>query len=194
MTIQPPTQQHSIYVYQHDVFRVRRAVDFVLAGLRLGETVMVVAPDDLRTAVRAGLSQQVGISHLTYREVDAADYVGECFRDGILNREAFWDTVAPFLKDAQEAGRPMRLYGEGAALLWKQGHRQAALDLEGLWNEVIPRYPFSTVLCGYPSEKQTAEELLELLGRHNHVCVGDRVQHFNASKEGRIPDASHRSS
>jgi MEDS: MEthanogen/methylotroph, DcmR Sensory domain len=32
------------------------------------------------------------------------------------------------------------------------------------------QYPFSTV-CGYPAEEQPPEELLELLGRHNHVSA-----------------------
>lgn len=47
-------------------------------------------------------------------------------------------------------GNPnLRIYGEMVALLWDEGRRDAALELENLWNHLASRHRF-TLLCAYP--------------------------------------------
>ena len=43
------------------------------------------------------------------------------------------------------------MYGEVVALLWAAGHVNAALELEGFWNELGREIPFS-LYCGYPRQ------------------------------------------
>jgi hypothetical protein len=50
---------------------------------------------------------------------------------------------------AGEAPGPVRIYGEVVALLWAAGQVNAALELEGLWNDLGREIPFS-LFCGYP--------------------------------------------
>ena len=43
------------------------------------------------------------------------------------------------------------MYGEIVAVLWAAGHVNAALELEGFWNELGREIPFS-LYCGYPRQ------------------------------------------
>ena len=72
-------------------------------------------------------------------------------RAGRLDRAAFDTQVRPAILAAGEASGPVRVYGEVVALLWAAGHVNAALELEGLWNELGREIPFS-LFCGYPRE------------------------------------------
>jgi hypothetical protein len=48
------------------------------------------------------------------------------------------------------AGRgKLHAYGEMVGHLWTLGQRDAALELEEYWNELLARTPFS-LFCGYP--------------------------------------------
>ena len=52
---------------------------------------------------------------------------------------------------------PVRVYGEVVAVLWAAGHVNAALELEGFWNELGREIPFS-LYCGYPRESLGGSE------------------------------------
>ncbi len=70
-------------------------------------------------------------------------------RGGQVDLAAFATQFRPAILAAGEAPGPVRIYGEVVALLWAAGHVNAALELEGLWNELGRQIPFS-LFCGYP--------------------------------------------
>jgi len=172
----PAAGQHGVYFYQDLGFVTQRVQAFVRDGLAKGETVIVVATDEHRRAVRRSLSCSLGVIEPTYIDMDAAEYLSQFCIGGLLDKDRFMATVMPLLTQVQESGRPIRLYGEGVAVLWNQGFRQAAMELEQWWNELIPQYRFSTVLCGYASKDQTADDLVEILAAHTHASLGDAVK------------------
>jgi hypothetical protein len=69
-------------------------------------------------------------------------------------------------------------------VLWKQGHTEAAIRLEVLWNELASTYAFS-LLCGYAMGnffKETAK-LHEVCEQHTRVVDGPaHVLSFNAAR------------
>ena len=73
---------------------------------------------------------------------------------GRVDRAAIDAQIRPAILAAGEAPGPVRVYGEVVALLWAAGHVNAALELEGFWNELGREIPFS-LYCGYP--RQTVE-------------------------------------
>ena len=70
---------------------------------------------------------------------------------GRIDLAAFGTQFRPAILAAGEAPGPVRVYGEVVALLWAAGQVNAALELEGLWNELGQQIPFS-LLCGYPRD------------------------------------------
>ena len=60
-----------------------------------------------------------------------------------------------------EAGRPVRAFGEMVALLWDDGNVAGAIELEGLWNDLLQHQRF-TLLCGYPTTTLTGVSLRDV--------------------------------
>lgn len=172
----PARQQHAVYFYQHSDYLAWRVHDFVREGLAMGETVIVVATEEHRRAVRRSFAGSSRVGEPAYLEFDAAEYLAQFCTDGVLNKARFADTVTPFLTQAEGLGRPIRLYGEGVAVLWDRGYREAAIELEEWWNELIDQYRLSTVLCGYNTDMKTADGLVDVLAAHTHVCLGDAIK------------------
>jgi anti-sigma regulatory factor (Ser/Thr protein kinase) len=73
--------------------------------------------------------------------------------------------VGSLVDAAGAGGRHVRAYGEMVALLWEQGDPGAAIELEGLWNDLAETRVFS-LMCGYPA---TALETASL-GDTNGAC------------------------
>jgi len=55
--------------------------------------------------------------------------------------------IATALRQAAEAGRPVRVFGEMVWLLWDAGLIDAAIEVEAMGNELGAQYSFS-LLCG----------------------------------------------
>ena len=66
-----------------------------------------------------------------------------------MDPASFEAEVGQVIRAAGAGGRPVRLYGEMVALLWEAGQLNAALELEGLWNDLARDIPFG-LYCGYP--------------------------------------------
>src|ERR1700683_1309458 len=66
-------------------------------------------------------------------------------------------------------------FGEMVSLLWAQGKYEAAIQLEGLWNDAIEKHSF-TVRCAYPiagfDREEHAEQFLKICAGHSAVIPG----------------------
>ena len=60
---------------------------------------------------------------------------------GRIDRAGVDAQIRPAILAAGEAEGPVRVYGEVVALLWAAGHVNAALELEGFWNELGREIP-----------------------------------------------------
>ena len=70
-------------------------------------------------------------------------------RAGEVDAASFEAEVGQVIRAAGAAGHPVRVYGEMVALLWDAGQLNAALEVEGLWNDLARDIPFG-LYCGYP--------------------------------------------
>ena len=68
--------------------------------------------------------------------------------DGMPQWRPFREIVGDRVGELCERYPAMRAYGEMVDLLWQQGRRDAALRLEGYWNELGKLHAFS-LLCAY---------------------------------------------
>jgi signal transduction histidine kinase/ActR/RegA family two-component response regulator len=103
-----------------------------------------------------------------YVSLDAAETLSKFTFDGALDPQVFARVVGDIITRASLAGRRVRIYGEMVALLWAEGDHDAAIRLEGLWNELRESHPFS-LFCGYPMSGFGGESFAEPLSR---VCAG----------------------
>jgi len=80
--------------------------------------------------------------------------------------EKFAAALGPVIESALAFGGPVQVFGEMVALLFEQGNVNAAVELEGLWNELAPRYEFA-LFCAYT---MSSLEACGDLGAAKRVC------------------------
>jgi anti-sigma regulatory factor (Ser/Thr protein kinase) len=144
----------------------------------------------------SGVDLDAAVADGSYQVMDAAETLQRILIDGRPDARLFDDVVGGLVRAAAAAGRPVCAYGEMVALLWEDGHVNAAIALEALWNDLGLRVPFS-LFCSYPSSAVTADqaELLSQVCCSHTAVVGAApqrrsTQRFDASPEA--PRASRR--
>jgi hypothetical protein len=106
--------------------------------------------------------------------LDAATALARLTRWGLIDRQLFLDHVASLVgRLAAESTNRVRIYGEIVELLAEEGDLGSAQQLEGLWNELGERQPF-TLLCGYTAAHFTDDRALPAL--HAICAAHSRVQ------------------
>lgn len=158
--------------YAHDSDVVAQASAFVREGLLCDEPALLVATPAHRAAIDrhlrdAGVDTSAARAQSRFVCLDAATTLGTFMRAGALDPTLFASNVGGLLEAAVAGhGSSLRVFGEMVALLWHDGLVGAALELEGLWNDLAQTRSF-TLLCAYPTEVVEASRLTDL----NRVCV-----------------------
>ena len=127
---------------------------YLAEALDAGCAVVVVATPAHRLAFEsylAGVDANVAAARADgrYHAIDAAALLHRFAEAGQVDPASFEAEVGQVIRAAGAGGRPVRLYGEMVALLWEAGQLNAALELEGLWNDLARDIPFG-LYCGYP--------------------------------------------
>lgn len=170
-------RDHLVLFYQHDGELTDQAGEYLLAALHGGGTAIVVGTWEHRLAlarylVRAGADLAAARSAGTYSELDASDTVEAFVADAHADPARFWTAIAPVIRRAAQAGRPVRVFGEMVAVLWDDGLVGAAIEVEAMWNELSAQFPFS-LLCAYPvasvSGAWQSDQLTEVCRAHSAV-------------------------
>jgi PAS domain S-box-containing protein len=93
--------------------------------------------------------------------------------DGWPDRSRFETAVGSLVRSAAAGGRAVRAYGEMVALLCAEGHYDAAIALEGLWNDLAQTCTFS-LFCAYGwnlfPTVELAHSFKQICGQHHHAC------------------------
>jgi hypothetical protein len=106
---------------------------------------------------------------------DAATALGGFYREGVIDRAAFDQTIGAVVRAAAARGT-VRAFGEMVALLWADGAVREAIELEAMWCELRDREEF-TLMCAYPSAVMLDAPLHApvnaVCALHSEVHIGD---------------------
>jgi len=158
---------HSVYLYQEEWFLLTKLQAFFREGISQNETVIFIATEAHRNTLKASLVPELG-QYPFLIEADAEELLATFYRGGQLQTDRFFPATKAILAQAQALERPIRLFGEMATLLWKQGFRESALELELHWIELWQHYEFS-MLCGYPLVMEQLEDINGILRLHTQL-------------------------
>jgi DcmR-like sensory protein len=167
---------HAVRFYQDDDSLIRMVADFLGEGLAAGEPALaIVTPEH-----RASLVQELRGRHFDIEQmqtagrllvIDARETLAAFMKDGELNGDLFRKNVMAVI-DRLCQGRKdrwFRAYGEIVDLLWQDGQRATAIQLEALWNELQHTQCFAG-LCGYAMGKfYTDAGAQDIHREHTHV-------------------------
>ena len=148
------SHRHVVQFYDRDEELAENAGDYLAGAIAEGGAAVVVATPARCAGFEAQLAAggvDVGAARRdgTLVCLDATRIAPRLTRGGRVDLAAFATQFRPAILAAGEASGPVRIYGEVVALLWAADQVNAALELEGLWNELGQQIPFS-LFCGYP--------------------------------------------
>lgn len=169
---------HSVHIYENDGSLITRLCSIVATSLRLGDSTVIVATAEHRQQLVSAL-EEVGIDAKAcaadgrYTALDAQELLSMFMRDGLPAPDLFRQTIGAVLLDArrraQGRNQGLIVFGEMVALLWLDGNKAAALELEELWNAAMRDVSFH-LHCAYPREGfGAAHDIASVHGLHTHV-------------------------
>jgi hypothetical protein len=149
---------HSVHIYDDDSGLIKRLCGIVISGLHVGNSVLIVATAPHRDQLIKELRDSGTIIRTYARDgrfamYDAEETLATFMVNDRPDRNLFMQSVGALLSDARshavakDAG--LTVFGEMVAVLWEQGKKQAALELEALWNESLNDRAFH-LHCAYP--------------------------------------------
>lgn len=99
--------------------------------------------------------------------VDARATLNKVTHRHRMDQYRFHDVLGTLIIQAAARGQPVRVFSEFPALLIQDGHDQAILKLEDLWNE-LGRHQIFTVTCAYPDGYFAREHRRRMM---DHICA-----------------------
>ena len=155
LQVQPSLPEHVVHFYETDGSLYDAVAQFSADGLAAGEPVIYIATPAHRSALlkrlkRNGCSVESAVEAGDLTLLDARQTLSRFS----VGSELDWDKFGPLVggiieeKVRGRRGVRVRLYGEMVDLLWRDGHKQAAIRLEEMWNDLSKVHSLS-LLCSY---------------------------------------------
>jgi PAS domain S-box-containing protein len=177
--------QHSVQFYNDDAFLLDGLSRFVGSAVGAGDAVIIIATQahrqelSNRLSIR-GLDLARAVEQGRYITLDAADTLAQFMVEGRPDESRFVELIGPLITRAKAAAQNedgrAALFGEMVALLWAEGHTEAAFRLEQLWNEIALSHTFS-LLCAYPlshfQREEQAEAFRSICNEHSAVIPAE---------------------
>jgi DNA-binding NarL/FixJ family response regulator len=160
------TRCHEVQFYSDDEDFLESVTHFIVAALKFGNAAIVVATKPHRDMLLGALkAQDVDIDSLiqqgAYVSCDAADALSTFMIDDWPDvgrfLEAFNKLIDSALRAAKAKHPRVAIFGEGVALLWAEGKREATIRVEQLSNELAKNRKVD-ILCAYPFSLHIQED------------------------------------
>lgn len=173
-----PTE-HLVQIYEHDGVVLDALEGFVGGGLRMGDSVLVIATvahlqalEDRLTA--QGFDVEAARALEQYLPLDAEAMLAQFLVRGWPDDTLFAQLITDLLVRARRHGRRVRAFGEMVAILWAQGHNGATVRLEHLWHKICQQEGLS-LFCAYPRIGFTQDvevSIKDICAAHDRVIAG----------------------
>lgn len=181
LLVEAPAGRHFAQIHREIEALVESMTVFLEAGVRRGNSVLVVADVErvaqLHDRLAASKLQPTALrksGQLTVMEAPVFLAQFGAGPAGATDWAALRELLAPTLARMRPSGRDLRIYTEIASTLWNAGNTVAAIQLEELWNSLAASYEFS-LYCGYCMDthaEQSYAAPLEELGRTHSDMLG----------------------
>jgi hypothetical protein len=172
---------HSVHFYEHDEALIQRLRSIVAPAIDVGNSALIVASEAHRQQLRVALKATDVATEVLEQQgrltlLDADELLSQFMVDGFPDRQKFFDSMGKIIARSRQAAwnaqRGVTAFGEMVAVLWEQGNRIAALQLESLWNDLLYEQEFH-LHCAYPRNifrtNSEAAMIRAICDVHSHV-------------------------
>lgn len=144
------TAGHAVQFYEDDAFLVTVVADFLAEGLGMGRSCLVIATPEHRRGIAAALARSRPVDAAGVIYCDARECLARFMTGGRADEARFEASVGRMVAEvaARRPDRVVYAFGEMVNVLCADRMAGAALELEGLWNDLLTRLPVS-LLCAY---------------------------------------------
>jgi PAS domain S-box-containing protein len=188
----PQPHDHTVEFYEDDFALIESLTLSIGGALLEGRSAIVIATPIHRERFTAalksrGLDPDLIVRQGRLRMLDAAQtlslFLIDEYPDAALFHRRVGGLVQQLAATSQGQDRRIAAYGEMVALLWADGNRQAALDLEQLWNQLAIEHSFH-LHCAYPMRlfgaAGDADRLRQICSQHSEVISPSYASHPSA--------------
>jgi hypothetical protein len=167
---------HSVHIYEDSEALISRLCAVVSASLRSGDSVLIIATAEhrnqlLRDLQDCGLDVREHAREGRYAMLDARETLAAFMKDGMPDTNLFNAAVGDILDgiggSSRTSEKRLTVFGEMVAVLWEDGKKDAALQLETLWNEALNNRAFH-MHCAYPQGILTEGDVAAIRSVHSH--------------------------
>jgi KaiC/GvpD/RAD55 family RecA-like ATPase len=169
---------HSVHIYEDSAALISRLCGIVASSLKIGDAVLIVATSEhrdelVKELLSAGIDVRPHAREGLFTMVDAEEMLSTFMLNGMPDSDLFDKSVGCMLSDTLKAARSkshsLTVFGEMVAVLWERGQKDAALQLEALWNDTLNERVFH-LHCAYPrSGFINAGDEAAVCSTHSHI-------------------------
>jgi hypothetical protein len=163
------SHDYLVHLYKDDTFLTEAVISFIKEGLRVNDTVIIVATTPHQEELCTALTPEE-LAHDKLKFFAAEEQLSRIIVDGWPSELQFRNVVRGIIDQGSQRGQ-VRIFTEMVAVLWAQGHTRAAMRLEEVWNKVATEQPL-LLLCAYPMSRfydADKESLRAISQLHTHV-------------------------
>lgn len=171
------SHRHEVLFWSSDAVFVSGLARFVADALHAGSAVIVVVSDAHREQLQQHLRTSqvrldVALREGRYIPLNVNELLSKIVVNGWPDLERFRNAAADIVGEAIRNHGKVAACGEGAATLWAQGHPDAAIQLEHLWDDAS-RDEQIDILCSYPMavRHEKASDMRRLCAEHTAVEI-----------------------
>ena len=160
------TRCHRVQFYSDDEPLLERVAHFIANAVNAGNPALVVATaphrNNLVQRLQArGVDVDAAIRRGVYVSLDAAETLSAFMVDDWPDSARFLECFSKLIESASKAAMTehprVAIFGEGVAVLFAQGKRDAAIRVEQLCNHLLKTHRVD-ILCAYPLKSFHGEE------------------------------------
>ena len=174
---------HEVFFYPTEALLVAGFARYIEANTRSENVVISVVTELHRAQIREvlggrGLDMKEAVRNGRYISLDSMDTLSLFMVDGWPDASLFRQAVEGLIRTAVESSRGrhrrVAVCGQLAPILWVQGKRNAAIEIEQLWDEMCSIHGVDT-LCGYVSATADRDRHPQ---QFNLICGAHSAVHF----------------
>jgi signal transduction histidine kinase len=196
---EPPGRAHAVQFYDDEAFLFETVGLFVRSALDAGDAAVIIATPAHTDGILNQLGKQARERALSAGQlvlIDAEALLARFMLDDRPGIEPFFESIDRMLTSLAATlgpGQCIRAFGEMVDILWRQGKRAAAIELEKLWNHFGEAHQLR-VLCAYRMrdfyKSDDSPQFGELCQLHTHVLPTETFARDDRDGFERLRDIS----
>jgi signal transduction histidine kinase len=188
-----------VQFYDDEAFLFETVGLFIRSALEAGDAAVIVATPAHTDGILNQLGKPAREGALNAGQlvlIDAEAMLAPFMLDDRRGTEQFFESIDRMLTSLAAtlgAGQCIRVFGEMVDILWRQGKRAAAIELETLWSHFCEAHPLR-LLCAYTMQdfykSEDSQQFGEVCQLHTHVLPTESFARDDRDEFERLRDIS----